>query len=410
MIMRKAMLAGRRPLVFLGVGALGLVVQLSVLSLLTGVAGWHYLPATLIAVLLAVLHNFVWHERWTWADRPVHALRETSLRLGWFAATTGVISVGGNLGLMTLYAGRLGIPTIIANVAAIASMSVANFLAADYWTFRQSRPGVGRSSRHAAMVGLISLSTLGSGSIAETAELKLQTIAAWNRYVIATEQHIDQEYADRIRTHESAWSPADRQLIWSGEIAIAQLESRDTKGNSIDVPSGSIHHWRGAILIPHVTLDQVLDAAKHPVKQQDVLDLKVMDRSTDSLHLYLKLIRDGIVTVTYNTEHDIRFTRYSSTVASCRSIATKIAELENAGTPSERERPIGTDHGFLWRLNAYWRYEQVENGVVVELESVTLGRDMPMLIGPLIRPVVNRIARESVTKTLDGFKGRFSAR
>jgi hypothetical protein len=146
------------------------------------------------------------------------------------------------------------------------------------------------------------------------------------------------------------------------------------------------------------------------VKQQDVLDLKVLDRTTDSLRLYLKLVRDGIVTVTYNTEHDIRFVRHSPTLASCRSMATKIAELENAGTPAERERPQGADHGFLWRLNAYWRYEQVESGVVVELESVTLGRDVPMLLGPLVRPIVNRIARESVTRTFEGFRRRFSAK
>ncbi len=403
--MRTARTAGRRPLIFFGVGALGLVVQITALSLLTHLAGWHYLPATLLAVSLAVLHNFGWHQRWTWSDRPAGALSARLRRLGWFAATTGVISIGGNLGLMALYAGRLGIPTVAANLATVASMSVVNFFASEYWTFRARRPR--RPTSRSTAIGAALLCCLGGGSLAEAADLRPETIAAWDRYVLLTERRIDKESGDPGRVHDTEWSAADRRLLLSGGIPVVQLESHDDGGRAIEVPSGSIHHWRGAMLIPHVTLDQVLDAALHPVKQEDVIDLKVLARSVDSLRLYLRLVRDGIVTVTYDTEHDVRFARRSPTLASCQSIATRIAELENAGTGSERARPVGQDHGFLWRLNAYWRYEQVDTGVTVELESITLGRDMPMLIGPIVRPLVNRVARESLNRTLEGFRRRF---
>ncbi len=114
----------------------------------------------------------------------------------------------------------------------------------------------------------------------------------------------------------------------------------------------------------------------------------------------MKLRRESVITVTYNTEHDVLYRRINDTRASSRSVATKIAELEGAGTPQEREKPVGNDHGFLWRLNAYWRYEQVKGGVLIECESVSLSRGVPVLLRPFVTGTVERIARESLQKTL----------
>jgi hypothetical protein len=108
--------------------------------------------------------------------------------------------------------------------------------------------------------------------------------------------------------------------------------------------------------------------------------------------------------VTYDTEHAIENRRLSETRASKRSVATKIAELADAGTPREREKPPGSDRGFLWRLNAYWRYEQIDGGVLIECESVSLSRSVPMLLRPFVSGIVERIARESLQKTLMSLK------
>ena len=114
----------------------------------------------------------------------------------------------------------------------------------------------------------------------------------------------------------------------------------------------------------------------------------------------MKLRRESVITVTYNTEHAVEYRRLAPARASSRSVATKIAELENAGTAQEREKAAGNDHGFLWRLNAYWRYEQVDGGVIIECESVSLSRSVPALLRPFVMGTVERIARESLQKTL----------
>jgi hypothetical protein len=124
----------------------------------------------------------------------------------------------------------------------------------------------------------------------------------------------------------------------------------------------------------------------------------------------MKLRRESIITVTYNTEHDVRYKRLSPTLASSRSVATKIAELDEAGTKQEREKPVGQDHGFLWRLNAYWRYQQVDGGVIVECESASLSRGVPMLLRPFVTGTVERIARESLQKTLESLRAEFKKR
>jgi hypothetical protein len=78
----------------------------------------------------------------------------------------------------------------------------------------------------------------------------------------------------------------------------------------------------------------------------------------------------------------------------------RIVELADAGTPRERERAASEDRGFLWRLNAYWRFEQHGDGVIVECESVSLSRTVPTLLRPVAGPIVTRIARESLERSL----------
>src|SRR5438477_12750886 len=92
-------------------------------------AGFHYLAATVIAVETAVVHNFLWHEQWTWRERtkdfPAGLLR----RLLRFHLTNGFISIGGNLLLMWLFVSYWHLRYFVANALAIGVCSVANFWA-----------------------------------------------------------------------------------------------------------------------------------------------------------------------------------------------------------------------------------------------------------------------------------------
>ena len=134
------MTTGRRWLKFNLVGAIGIVVQLAVLGILNGVLRLDYLPATALAVEAAVLHNFLWHERFTWSDRASVTRRQALLRLLRFNLTTGTISILGNLLLMRALVGVAHLPPLVANLVSIAGCSLMNFLASEYVVFRARVP------------------------------------------------------------------------------------------------------------------------------------------------------------------------------------------------------------------------------------------------------------------------------
>lgn len=127
-----------RWLKFNSVGAIGVGVQLAVLTLLAGQLGMHYLVATALAVEAAVLHNFLWHERWTWADRFAKSRQGSLRRLIRFNLTTGVFSIVGNLVFMRLFVETFGIHFLVANLLTITACSVINFLVSDRLVFQPS--------------------------------------------------------------------------------------------------------------------------------------------------------------------------------------------------------------------------------------------------------------------------------
>jgi putative flippase GtrA len=138
----------RRFGMFNTVGAIGIAVQIAALAVLRDVAGFGYLPATAIAVEIAVLHNFFWHERWTWGDVTARRSEGLSRRLIRFHISTGLISVAGNLLLMSALVGGFGINYVFANLTAIAVCWLLNFAAGDRFVFA-SDPDAPRSSHGA---------------------------------------------------------------------------------------------------------------------------------------------------------------------------------------------------------------------------------------------------------------------
>jgi putative flippase GtrA len=124
-----------RMLKFNAVGAIGIVVQLAALALLKSGLHVPYLTATALAVEIAVLHNFVWHERWTWRDRTT-AGGSMFYRLLRFNAGNGFVSIVVNLALMRWLVGSLHAPYLAANLGAIACGALANFLISDLLVFR----------------------------------------------------------------------------------------------------------------------------------------------------------------------------------------------------------------------------------------------------------------------------------
>jgi putative flippase GtrA len=127
----------RRIAPFVVVGIAGFTLQLGAVALLSH-AGLAPMAATALGVELAILHNFLWHERWTWRDRPAAAWTERVVRLVRFNASTGLTSIAGNVGLTLLLVAWWRLPLLVANVLAVVALSALNFSLSDRWVFDQA--------------------------------------------------------------------------------------------------------------------------------------------------------------------------------------------------------------------------------------------------------------------------------
>jgi putative flippase GtrA len=190
---RRSRATATRWMKFNFVGAIGIVVQFAVLFLLKSVMHLDYLFATALAVEASVVHNFVWHERFTWKDRVnfsalgvsapkgvigsfdvtaslkrcpdtnprflancearrekenlIAALKLCGIRRHWsptitrfvrFNLAAGGVSIIGNVALMKLLVGLGHVNYLVANGIAIVLCSLANFLVSDEWVFKGS--------------------------------------------------------------------------------------------------------------------------------------------------------------------------------------------------------------------------------------------------------------------------------
>ncbi|MBI4464761.1 MAG: hypothetical protein HY647_08675 [Acidobacteria bacterium] len=246
------------------------------------------------------------------------------------------------------------------------------------------------------------------------AELKPQTSAAWATYVRLTEKRIAAELdhgqkflvTDFLGDAEAA---SARAALRAGRLYIRKMRTVNETGQEIPVDGGMIHQGMGSIFLPGVRLDSVLrwvqDYDQHYHYFQEVEKSKLLSRQDPQFRIFLRLRRKKIITVFYNTEHTAIYRRYDARRVSSRSFTTKIAELEKAGTPGEKEKPMGSDSGFLWRLNSYWRFQEEDRGVYVECESISLSRGIPFGLNLLIRGYVESVPRESLENTLTSIRG-----
>jgi len=241
-------------------------------------------------------------------------------------------------------------------------------------------------------------------------ELKPETVAAFDRYVQLTEARINGEVLQTEKFLYVDGLPPERRsqalaALKRGEMFMEPLQTLDVSGQKMKAPEAIIHHWLGTVFVPGANLQQTLALMEDYNRHQDiykpeVVRSRILSRQGNDFKIYYRLRKRKVITVTLNTNHDIHYFPVDSTRWYSRSYSTRIAEVVNADTPNEREKPVGHDGGFLWRINYYWKFEEKDGGVYIECESISLTRDIPTGLGWLIKPFVTSIPKESLEMTM----------
>jgi hypothetical protein len=128
---------------------------------------------------------------------------------------------------------------------------------------------------------------------------------------------------------------------------------------------------------------------------------KLIDRHDDTFDIFLRIEKKtALASASYDVYAESRYARPDAKHAWSRSSATRIAQLSDAGGADETEKPPGTGSGYLWALNSYWRFEQSDAGVIAEFETIVLSRNIPFFLRWLVRPFVERLARNTLRETI----------
>jgi len=237
------------------------------------------------------------------------------------------------------------------------------------------------------------------------AELQPRTVAAFDRYVQVAEGQMRSAsflYIDGLTEAERQQKRSD---LGKGLVVMERLEARDA-GKEIEIPGGLVHHWTGAVFVPGTTIDKAValmqDYNRHAeIFTPAIARWKITNRSGDLFHVALRFHMKKIITVVVNTDNEARFTRLGVDRVQSRITSQRIAEVENPDTPEEKEKPVGQDGGYLWRLYTYWHFLERDGGTYVQCEAISLTRSIPIGFRWLIGPFVTSIPRESLEFTLE---------
>lgn len=241
------------------------------------------------------------------------------------------------------------------------------------------------------------------------AELKQKTVEAFDHYVRATDARMDAELRPDgpFLWVESLPQPRRQRLydlLRRGQFEIRQ-ERTEEGGKLIEVPDGLIHHWTGVMFVSGVSLERALsllqDYDNHwRTYRPDVRRSKLLEHMDNTFKIYLQFYRDSPRRVSFNTEFEVHYTRIDATHAISRATSVRIAELEHPDQPDSSEFSVGQGHGFLWRLNNYWRLEVRDGGVYMQVESIALSRDVPAIFAWFVNPLIRRASRQTLANLL----------
>lgn len=226
--------------------------------------------------------------------------------------------------------------------------------------------------------------------------------SAFNSYVTATESRLARQHRSQNDFLATVVSPGQNDMrLRQGELIVEQL----TPGADAALSGALLHHWRGTAFAAGAKaadferLMRDFDAYPQHFYPQ-VLQAKSLTQHEDRLQASMRVRQQHVITVVMDTTYDINYGRLDPQHGYSISRSTRISEIDSPGTVAERALNSSEEHGFLWRLNTYWSYEERDHGLYMQIESVSLTRSIPNGLGWAVRPFVESVPRETLEFTL----------
>lgn len=218
-------------------------------------------------------------------------------------------------------------------------------------------------------------------------------VAGFDRYAASVEARLNQQH----QSPTSFLAAVNAISLQHGNPVIEKM----TPNNGNIAPGALIHDWRGTAFIPGATaaqFERLLEnySAYPRVFAPQVLQASILAQDGDRMKIRMRVRQHHVITVVLDTNYDVSFEQLDPKHRYSISRSTKISELDS----NRRAIKPAAEHGFLWRMNTYWSYEERDGGLYVQIETVSMTRSIPTGLGWVVGPFVQSIPRESMEFTL----------
>lgn len=225
-------------------------------------------------------------------------------------------------------------------------------------------------------------------------------ISAFNSYVDTVEARLANQHRSDSPFLAAVAAGQQKEMRQRG-VVLEQV----THSGGTALPGALLHHWRGSAFAAGAKAEDFERLMKgfsaYPeIFHPQVLQAKVLRQQGDLLQVSMRVRQHNVITVVMDTTYDVTFQRLDAQRGYSISRSTRISEIDSPGTPSERALNASDEHGFLWRLNTYWSYEERDGGLYMQVETVSLTRSVPYGLGWAVGPFVESVPRESLEFTL----------
>jgi hypothetical protein len=246
--------------------------------------------------------------------------------------------------------------------------------------------------------GLLTFTAAHHRAMAEPAPA---AVSAFNDYVRSVESRLASQHQSRNGFLAPPLTPQDEQRLRQGELIIEP----NTPLTGLPLSGALLHDWQGTAFAAGAKAADferlMRDINAYPQYfSPQVLRAKLITQQGDHLQASMRIRQKHVLTVVLDTTYDITFGRLDAQHGYSISRSTRISEIDSPGSANEHDLSPSEEHGFLWRLNSYWTYEERDGGLYLQIESVSLTRSVPNGLNWIIQPFIEKIPRESLEFTL----------
>ncbi len=221
-------------------------------------------------------------------------------------------------------------------------------------------------------------------------------LSRFDSYTQSVERRLEHEHQAPSSFLQAIQNPAIASSLRAGTPLLERLSPAAGE----DVSGALLHDWRGTAFVPRAkakSFEALLrDIPAYPqIYSPQVLQASAIPQQGDHLQVMMRVRQKHIIAVVMDSAYDVSFGRLDARHGYSTSRSTTISEVSGGRRLSPAE-----DHGFLWRLNTYWSYEERDGGLYLQVESISLSRSIPPGLGWAVRPFIESVPRESLEFTL----------